>query len=383
MRIYCLNNISKTILSDNTVTDNINDADTIIVRSADMHNMELPANVVAIARAGAGVNNIPFDELAAKGVVVFNTPGANANSVKELVLCSILLSSRDVLGGIEFVKENKDLEDIKTVVEKEKAKYAGKEIYKKKICVIGLGTIGVMVANSCESLGMEVIGYDPYISTLNAIKLSKNVKYVNALKDAVKGCDYVSIHVPLMENTKKMVNDELLAAMKDGVILLNFSRDSLVDEVALGNYLENGKVKKYITDFPNPTVLKYENVVAIPHLGASTKEANDNCAFMAIDELKDYYYNGNIVNSVNYPSLSAGLKTTNVRVTVNHKNIPGMINKITSVIIEDNNNIENMANKSKGDYAYTIIDIENNIDNLDKLKADIEAIEGVVKVRIL
>ena len=383
MRIYCLNNISKTILSDNAVTDNINDADTIIVRSADMHNMELPENVLAIARAGAGVNNIPFDELAAKGVVVFNTPGANANSVKELVLCSILLSSRDVLGGIDFVKENKDLEDIKTIVEKEKAKYAGKEIYKKKICVIGLGTIGVMVANSCESLGMEVIGYDPYISTLNAIKLSKNVKYVNTLKDAVKGCDYVSIHVPLMENTKKMVNDELLTAMKDGVVLLNFSRDSLVDEVALGTYLENGKVKKYITDFPNPTVLKYENVVAIPHLGASTKEANDNCAFMAIDELKDYFYNGNITNSVNYPSLSAGLKTTNVRVTVNHKNIPGMINKITSVIIEDNNNIENMVNKSKGDYAYTIIDIENNTDNLDKLKADIEAIEGVLKVRVI
>lgn len=384
MRAYFLNNISKKALStldNNEIVKGIDEADSILVRSATMHDMELSTNILAIARAGAGVNNIPLDKYAEKGIVVFNTPGANANAVKELVLCGLLLGSRDIIGGIKYVQENKTVETIGKDIEKAKSKYAGTEIINKKIAIIGLGVIGVLVANACCDLGMEVIGYDPYLSIENAMKLSKDIKYVKELKDAIKGCDFISIHVPLNESTKGLINKDTLEKAKNGVTLLNFARDLIVDEDTLREYLDNGKISKYITDFPNYNVLKMKNVIALPHLGASTEEAEDNCAIMAIKQLKNYIDNGNIVNSVNYPNCNAGLKQTNTRITINHKNVPGMINKITTVITNDGANIVNMVNKSKNEYAYTILDIDCNDENY--IKEDIEKIEDVLKVRIL
>lgn len=384
MKAYCLNNISKkalNILEDNEVVKDINDANSILVRSAAMHEMDLNDNILAVARAGAGVNNIPLNKYAEQGVVVFNTPGANANAVKELVLCGLLLGSRDIIGGIKYVQENKDVETIGKDIEKAKSKYAGAEIINKKIAIIGLGVIGVLVANACCDLGMEVIGYDPYLSIENAMKLSKNVKYVKDIKEAVRGCEFISVHVPLNDSTKGLINKDCLEKAKNGVILLNFARDLIVDEVMLREYLENGKIRKYITDFPNYNVLSMKNVIALPHLGASTEEAEDNCAIMAIKQLKNYIENGNIVNSVNYPNCDAGLKQTKTRITINHKNVPGMINKITTVIINDGANIVNMMNKSKNEYAYTILDIDCNDENY--IKADIEKIDDVLKVRII
>ena len=384
MRVYCLNNISKkalNVLESNEIVKDINEANSILVRSAAMHDMELSENILAVARAGAGVNNIPLEKYAEKGIVVFNTPGANANAVKELVLCGLLLGSRDVIGGIKFVQENKDVETIGKDIEKAKSKYAGAEIINKKIAIIGLGVIGVLVANACCDLGMEVIGYDPYLSIENAMKLSKNVKYVKELKDAVKGCDFISIHVPLNDSTKGLINKQNLEKAKNGVTLLNFARDLIVDENVLREYLENGKIGKYITDFPNYNVLSMKNVIALPHLGASTEEAEDNCAIMAIKQLQNYIQNGNIINSVNYPNCNAGLKQSNTRITVNHKNVPGMINKITNVITNDGANIINMVNKSKNEYAYTILDIDCNDEKT--IKRDIEKIEDILKVRVL
>lgn len=384
MRAYCLNNISKkalNILESNEIVKDINECDSILVRSAAMHDMELPYNVLAVARAGAGVNNIPLINYAEKGIVVFNTPGANANAVKELVLCGLFLGSRDILGGIKYVENNKYVETIGKDIEKAKSKYAGTEIINKKISIIGLGVIGVLVANACCDLGMDVVGYDPYLSIENAMKLSKNVKYVKDLKDAVKGADFISIHVPLNDSTKGLINKDIIEKAKNGVILLNFARDLIVDENMLREYLESGKVGKYITDFPNYNVLSMENVIALPHLGASTEEAEDNCAIMAIKELQNYLENGNIINSVNYPNCDAGLKQSNTRITINHKNVPGMINKITNVITNDGANIVNMVNKSKNEYAYTILDIDCNDENY--IKKDIEKIEDVLKVRIL
>lgn len=384
MKAYCLNNISKkalNILNTDEIVKELETADSILVRSAAMHEMELNNNILAVARAGAGVNNIPLEKYAEKGIVVFNTPGANANAVKELVLCGLLLSSRDIIGGIKYVEENKTVETIGKDIEKAKSKYAGTEIINKKIAIIGLGVIGVLVANACCDLGMEVVGYDPYLSIENAMKLSKNVKYVKDLKDAIKGCDFISIHVPLNEGTKNLINKEVIEKAKNGVTLLNFARDLIVDEDMLNEYLESGKIGKYITDFPNYNVLKMKNVIALPHLGASTEEAEDNCAIMAIKELKNYIENGNIINSVNYPNCNAGLKQSNIRITINHKNVPGMINKITTVITNDGANIVNMVNKSKNEYAYTILDIDCNDENY--IKADIEKIDNVLKVRIL
>lgn len=382
MKAYCLNNISKVAL--NTLTDkdvlveDINDANAILVRSYKMHDLELPENVLAIARAGAGVNNIPFDKYAEKGVVVFNTPGANANAVKELVLCGLLLSCRDIVGGIKYIENNKEDVEIGANAEKAKAKFAGNEIYGKTIAVVGLGVIGVMVANACVHLGMKVVGYDPYLSIQNAMSLSKQVKYVEKLEDAVSVADFVTIHVPLNPSTKYMFNKNVFAQFKDKTVLLNYSRDSLVNDEDLLEAIEKGKVAKYVTDFANPNVVKLPNTICMPHLGASTEEAEDNCALMAIDELKDYLENGNIKNSVNYPTCNAGLKQAEIRVCINHKNVSGMIAKFSTVISDDGGNIENFVNKSKGEYAYSIIDVNGKVD-----VEDIKKIDNVLRVRVL
>lgn len=382
MKAYCLNNISKVALAtlskqDKVVTD-IKDADSILVRSFDMHETELDNNILAVARAGAGVNNIPLDKYAEKGVVVFNTPGANANAVKELVLCGLLLSSRGIIEGNEWVKENVDDAEINKTAEKAKSKFAGTEIYGKKIAVLGLGKIGILVSNACASLGMKVIGYDPYLTISNAMKLEKDLKYVESIEEAVRDVDYVTLHIPANDETKGLVNSKLFSEMKDGVILLNFSRDVLVNDKDLKEAIASGKVRKYVTDFANANVVKYENTICLPHLGASTEEAEDNCALMAINQLKDYIENGNITNSVNYPTTNAGIKGDDIRICINHHNVPGMIAKFSTVLSEENINIANLVNKSKGDYAYTIIDVDKKAD-----VAAIKSIDGVLRVREL
>ena len=381
MKAFCLNNISKVALAtlngnDKTV-DSVNEADSILVRSFAMHEYELPKNVLAVARAGAGVNNIPLDKYANEGVVVFNTPGANANAVKELVIAGLLLASRDIIGGVNWVKENISDETIAKTAEKAKAQFAGTEIYGKTISVIGLGVIGVLVANACVELGMKVKGYDPYLSINNAMKLNKNVKYYEKLEDAVSCADFITVHVPAMDSTKKMINKKLFDVANDGVIVLNFSRDTLVNEDDIKEALEYGKVRKYVTDFANPNVVTFKNTIILPHLGASTEEAEDNCALMAISELKDYIENGNITNSVNYPRVNAGAKV-GTRICINHKNIPGQIANFSTVISSLGANITNLVNKSKGDFAYTVLDVDGKIDQ----KA-IEAIEGVLRVRVI
>lgn len=357
------------------------EADAILVRSAAMHDMEFSNNLKAIARAGAGVNNIPLDKCAEEGIVVFNTPGANANGVKELVIAGMLLASRDIVGGINWVQSAKDNSDVAKLVEKEKAKFAGKEIEGKKLGVIGLGAIGVLVANAANRLGMEVYGCDPYISVEHAWNLSREIKYIKTREEIFAECDFITVHVPLLDETNKMINKDTLATMKDGVVILNFSRDLLVDDDAMEEALKSGKVAKYVTDFPNAKTAGMEGVIAIPHLGASTEESEDNCAKMAVKQIVDYIENGNIKNSVNYPSLDAGVCHSASRVTINHKNIPNMISQFTSVLSASNMNIENMVNKSKGEYAYTVIDVSEAVDQgiVDKLNA----IDGVLKVRVI
>ncbi len=382
MKAFCLNNISNVALAtlkgkDGTVPT-IEAADSILVRSAEMKEMDLPQNILAVARAGAGVNNIPLDKYAKEGVVVFNTPGANANAVKELVLAGLLLASRDIIGGNEWVKANTADENIGKSAEKAKKAFAGTEILGKTIAVVGLGAIGILVANSCVKLGMHVVGYDPYLSTQNALKLDAKVKYTTNLKDAVKDADFVTIHVPAMETTKGMINEELIEAMKKNVAILNFSRDSLVKEDALGEALEAGNVRKYVTDFANAKVVNFKNTIVLPHLGASTEEAEDNCALMAIQELKDYLENGNIKNSVNYPAVDAGIKNGEARITIAHKNVPGVINHFTKVVADNGANINTLVSQSKGEYAYTILDADKAIDA--KL---FEGVEGVIRVRVI
>lgn len=381
MKAYCLNKISPIALeglkAPDTVVDDINAADSILVRSQAMHDMELGKNILAVARAGAGVNNILVAKYAEEGIVVFNTPGANANAVKELVLCGLFLASRDVVGGSEWVKENKDDSDIAKTAEKAKSQFAGHEILGKTIAVIGLGAIGVMVANSCISLGMKVRGYDPYLTINNAMKLSKSVEYYEKLEEAISGADFVTIHVPLMDATKGMLNKKLFSVFND-TVLLNFSRDTLVNDDDLLEALNTGKVRKYVTDFANPKVVNMPHTLVIPHLGASTEEAEDNCAFMAIDELKHYLENGSINHSVNYPDVNCGPKESEKRVCVLHKNIPGIINKITSVISSSNSNIVNFINKSRGEYAYSVFDVDG--------EADVQAIsnlESIIRVRVI
>ena len=384
-RYHCLNPISEVGLDrfpgkyENT--EKLEEADAVLVRSADMHETEIPEKTAAVARAGAGVNNIPIEALGKKGVVVFNTPGANANGVKEMVIAGMLLASRDIVGGIEWLEQQEATEDIAKKAEKKKKQFAGCEISGKKLGIIGLGAIGVRVANAAVHLGMEVYGYDPYISVDAAWSLSRSIHHINDISQIYRDCDYITIHVPLMDSTKKMIGPDEIAQMKDGVVLLNFARDLLVDEEALAVALEDGKVKKYVTDFANPIVAKAPNTLVTPHLGASTEESEDNCAVMAVKQAMDYLENGNIKNSVNYPNCDAGTCVDEGRLTINHKNIPNMISQFTKVLGDAGVNISNMTNKSKGDLAYTIIDVSTPISK--EVAKSLKEISGVYKVRIV
>ena len=384
-KYHCLNPIAQVGLNKFSdqyeKTEKIEEADGILVRSAAMHDMELPDALLAIARAGAGVNNIPLDKCAEKGIVVFNTPGANANGVKELVIAGMLLASRDVAGGIEWVKENAADENIAKDAEKAKKNFAGTEIQGKKLGIIGLGAIGVKVANVALHLGMEVYGYDPYVSVDAAWNLSRDVKHVLHVEEIYQECDIITIHVPLMDATKGMINKEALDQMKDGVILLNFARDLLVDEKAVLENIKSGKVRKYVSDFPNPTTAGQEGCIVIPHLGASTEESEDNCAVMAVKQMKDYLENGNIANSVNYPKCDMGICEQAGRVAIFHKNIANMITKFTACFGENDINISDMTNKSRGEVAYTMLDIETPASR--EIIEKLQSIDGVFRVRVV
>ena len=385
IKVNCLNPIAACgldLLTDNyEKTENFADASAVLVRSAAMHDMELSNNLQAVARAGAGVNNIPLDKCAEKGIVVFNTPGANANGVKELVVAGLMLASRDIKGGMNWVDENKDNENIGKDMEKAKKAFAGTEVKGKKLGVIGLGAIGVLVANVANHLGMEVIGCDPYLSVQHALNLSRDVKIVKTNEEIFKECDFITVHVPALDSTKGMINKDAIAMMKDDVVVLNFARDVLVNDDDMVAALESGKVKKYVTDIPTAKVAKAKNVVAFPHLGASTAESEDNCAVMAVNEIMDFFENGNIKNSVNYPACDAGVCDTAGRVTICHKNVPDMIHKFTAIFGAAGVNIEHMVNKSRGDYAYSVFDITSEataevVENLAK-------IDGALKVRVV
>ena len=383
--IYCFNAISKygtdRLTADYALTDDLAKAEGVLVRSAALHETEFGDSLLAIARAGAGVNNIPLDRCANEGIVVFNTPGANANGVKELVIAGLLLAARDVVGGIEWCKENKEDANIAKTVEKAKKAFAGYEIKGKKLGVIGLGAIGAEVANTAAALGMEVYGYDPYISINAAWALSRDVKHITSVDTIYQECDYITVHVPLLDSTRGMINGQTIGQMKDGVVVLNFARDLLVDDDAMAAALETGKVRRYVTDFPNPKSVAMKNVIAIPHLGASTEESEDNCAKMAVEELMDYLENGNIRNSVNYPNCDMGVCHAASRVAVLHLNVPNMIGQITGSLASGNVNISDMTNKSRDKYAYTLLDLENPAeeDMVEKLKA----IKGVLRVRVI
>ena len=384
-QIQTLNKISKkglARLGDNyNCADEIANPDGIILRSFKMHDMELPDSLRAVARAGAGVNNIPIDKCTDKGIVVFNTPGANANAVKELVLAGLFLASRKIVQGIEWAKTLKGQGDaVSGLVEKGKSNFVGPEIEGKTLGVVGLGAIGVKVANAAHHLGMDVIGYDPYLSVDAAWHLTRFAHKANSLQEVLEKADYITIHVPATASTKGMFNSEAFASMKNGARLLNFSRDALVDETDVIEALESGKLACYITDFATDALLDRENVVCMPHLGASTPESEENCAVMAADEIKDFLENGNIKNSVNFPNCDMG-KAEGKRITVLHKNVPNMLKQLTDTLASKNVNIDHMLNKSKGDNAYTMIDIAGNIEAA--VLADMEAIDGVIKVTLL
>ncbi len=384
-KIHCINAISKygtdQFTEDYQLTDEVNEAEGILVRSASLHEMQFSNSLLAIARAGAGVNNIPLDACAQEGIVVFNTPGANANGVKELVLAGLFLASRDIVGGIEWCKENKEDANIAKSAEKAKKAFAGCEIKGKKLGVVGLGAIGAEVANTAIALGMEVYGYDPYISVNAAWRLSRDVKHTTSLDTICQECDYITLHVPAVDSTKGMINKAAIDQMKDGVVILNFARDVLVNEDDLAEALKSGKVKKYVTDFANPKSVAMENTIVIPHLGASTEESEDNCAKMAVQEIMDYLENGNIRNSVNYPACDMGVKKTACRVAVLHMNIPNMIGQITGVLAAGKINISDMTNKSRDKFAYTLMDLEHTPDDIMVQK--LNAIEGVLRVRLI
>ncbi len=384
-KIKTYNKISKSgleVFDDKyTIGEEVENADGAIVRSASLHETEFPESLKAIARAGAGTNNIPIDRCSEQGIVVFNTPGANANAVKELVIAGLLISSRRVISGIEWAKTLKGEGDaVGKLVEKGKGAFAGPEIKGKKLGVIGLGAIGVMVANAANHLGMTVYGYDPYLSVKSAWNLNHNAVYINDINEIFANCDYITIHVPLTDSTKNLVNTETIAKMKDGVRILNFSRAGLVNDDALKAALESGKVASYVTDFPTEAVLDVDGVIAIPHLGASTPESEDNCASMAAKELIDYIENGNIVNSVNLPEITMPRSGKN-RVCVIHKNVPNMLTAITGIFADDNVNIENLLNKSRGDFAYTMLDIGDA--DTSAVADEINAIDGVIRVRVI
>ena len=382
-KIYCLNNIAKIgtdgFRSGYTLIDSMDEAAGVLVRSADMHDMSFPAGLRAIARAGAGVNNIPLDRCAEEGIVVFNTPGANANSVKELVLCGMLLAARDVAGGIAWVRENAADGNIAKTTEKAKKAFAGNELTGKTLGVIGLGAIGVLVANAAVALGMKVYGFDPYLSVNSAWNLSPMVIHAEKAEQIYAVSDYITLHVPATANTKGMIGAEAITQIKKGAVLLNFARDTLVDEEALAAALESGTVKRYVSDFPTPGSVHMKNSIVIPHLGASTEEAEDNCAVMAVKEMQDYLDNGNIRHSVNYPEINLGICETEARVGILHRNIPNMLSQITNFFGNQGLNIENLANKSRGNYAYTLLDISHRMphDTVERLKE----IDGVIRVR--
>ena len=384
-KYHCLNPIAQVGLEgfteDYVKTDNIEEADGILVRSANMHDMPLPANLLAVARAGAGVNNIPLDKCAGKGIVVFNTPGANANGVKEIVIAAMLLASRDIVGGINWVEENKDNPDIAKAAEKVKKNFAGTEIQDKKLGIIGLGAIGVKVANVAKHMGMEVYGYDPYVSVDAAWNLSRDVKHVINVEENYENCDVITIHVPLLDSTREMINEDAISKMKDGVILLNFARDLLVDEEAVLAGIEKGRVRKYVSDFPNTTTAGKPGCIVIPHLGASTEESEDNCAVMAVKELKNFLENGNINNSVNYPNCDMGICDQAGRIAIFHLNVANMITKFTALFGDNGINISDMTNKSKGDIAYTMLDVEERPS--EEIIDTLRSIPGVIRVRVV
>ncbi len=382
-KIYCLNEIAEVgtarFRKGYTLTDTIDEAAGVLVRSAEMKDMAFPPELRAIARAGAGVNNIPIERCSEQGIVVFNTPGANANSVKELVVAGLLLASRDIIGGSEWIRANLEDYTIGKDAEKVKKHFAGNEIMGKTLGVIGLGAVGVLVANAAVSLGMKVYGYDPYLSIRSAWHLSPMVKQSDSVEDICAQCEYISIHVPATEKTKGMIGAAQIAKMQPGVRFLNFARDALVDEQAMAEALEAGKVKTYISDFANPVSVHMKNAVILPHLGASTNEAEDNCAVMAVDELQDYLDNGNISHSVNFPEINAGVCETEARVAVLHRNVPTMLSQITAFFGASGLNIENLANKARGEYAYTLLDLAHPMphDTVESLKK----IGGVIRVR--
>ena len=385
MKYTTLNNIAQVGLDYFTEnfeeTDDINDADVVLVRSTDMKSMEMPEKLLAIARAGIGVNNIPLDKCAEEGIVVFNTPGANSNGVKELVLAGMLLASRDIIGGVEFVRSEAGNPEIDKLVEKKKKAYAGCEIKGKKLGIIGLGAIGQQVANAAEHLGMDVYGYDPYLSVDAAWNLSRKVHHITNVNDIYRTCDYITIHVPLLDSTKGMVGKEAIDLMKKGVVVLNLARDLIVDEEAMVAALESGKVAKYVTDFANTTIASAPNTIITPHLGASTEESEDNCAMMAVRQIVDFIENGNIRNSVNYPSCSLGFCEAPCRIAICHKNIPNMISSFTQILGDAGLNISNFANKSRGEYAYSLLDLDSKAS--DEVIARLGNDEGVIKVRVV
>ncbi len=362
-------------------TNTLENADAILVRSAQMHELSLPDNLLAVARAGAGVNNIPLDKCAEKGIVVFNTPGANANGVVEMSICGMLLASRGVVNGINWVQSIKDAGDVAKTVEKGKSQFAGHEIRGKRLGVIGLGAIGGPLANAARSLGMEVYGCDPYISIDAAWHLDSHIVRVKTREEIYENCDIISLHVPLLEDTTKMINEEAIAKMRDGVVILNFARDLLVDDDALEKGLAAGKIRRYVTDFPNNKTASMEGVIAIPHLGASTEESEDNCAKMAVKQVMNYLENGNIVNSVNFPNCNMGICSKAGRITILHRNIPSMLNRLTSGLAKENINISDMLNRSRGEYAYTMFDLDHPVPA--SAVDEIRNIPGVLRVRVI
>ncbi len=384
-KYHCLNPISEVGLGqldeNYVVTGDVEEADAILVRSAKMHDMEFSKNLKAIARAGAGVNNIPLDRCADEGIVVFNTPGANANGVKELVIAGMLLAARDIIGGINWVQEYEEDGDIAKITEKKKKAFAGTELQGKKLGVIGLGAIGVRVANVAVHLGMDVYGYDPYVSVDAAWMLSRSIHHAKTVDELYKECDYITIHVPATEDTKGMIDKNAIGLMKDGVVILNLARDVLVDQEDIVDALVSGKVRSYVTDFPTKEIVGVKNAIVIPHLGASTEESEDNCAKMAAAELRDFLENGNITHSVNYPDCNMGVKGAGERITILHKNIPNMLGQFTTLLAEKNMNIALMTNKSRKEYAYTMIDVDTAVSA--ELEDQIASVSGVLKVRVI
>ncbi|HIX63324.1 MAG TPA: phosphoglycerate dehydrogenase [Candidatus Mediterraneibacter colneyensis] len=384
-KYHCLNPISHVgleQLDENYVyTENAGDADAILVRSAKMHDMEFCGNLKVIARAGAGVNNIPLERCADEGIVVFNSPGANANGVKELVIAGMLLAARDIIGGINWVQEYEEDGDIAKITEKKKKAFAGTEIQGKKLGVIGLGAIGVQVANAAVHLGMEVYGYDPYVSVASAWNLSRSIHHAETVDELYKECDYITIHVPALDDTKGMIDKHAISLMKDGVVILNLARDVLVNQEDIVDALVSEKVRCYVTDFPTKEIVGVKGAIVIPHLGASTEESEDNCARMAVAEIRDFLENGNITHSVNFPDCNMGEKEAGERITILHKNIPNMLGQFTTILADKGMNIALMTNKSRKAYAYTMIDVDAEV--LPELVEELDAVEGVLRVRVI